>query len=213
MSDGAQVLAAIENVKLVDIGPTTMTKGSKKRASSGRRAGRSSLARAARRAAPRLASQGGPPQGCLGAARGWPGGLAEARLFGRRRVGRVPRAAGGDEVTVPKSPCSCNPDFLEGTSDLTNLTYLNEPSVLHNVRLRYDRDEIYTRAETCSARTPSRNSRSTLRRTPRHESAPRREHIFEVAQRATGTFSIRQRAERRHQWGVYQERRRTLSSC
>ena len=40
--------------------------------------------------------RGGPPQGCLGVAqRGWPGELAEARLFGRRWVGRVQAESSG----------------------------------------------------------------------------------------------------------------------
>ena len=41
-----------------------------------------------------------------------------------------------------------NPEVLEGAEDLTQLSYLNEPSVLHDLRHRYhpDRDDIYTRA-------------------------------------------------------------------
>ena len=51
------------------------------------------------------------------------------------------------EIVVPRCTVhACNPGWLEGTANLTNLTYLNEPSVLHNIRLRYERDEIYTRA-------------------------------------------------------------------
>jgi len=37
-----------------------------------------------------------------------------------------------------------NPDFLEGCPDLTTLSYLHEPAVLHNLKVRYAKDEIYT---------------------------------------------------------------------
>ncbi|KAF3775893.1 Myosin-2 [Nymphaea thermarum] len=39
-----------------------------------------------------------------------------------------------------------NPDILEGIDDLIQLSYLNEPSVLHNLHCRYLRDLIYTKA-------------------------------------------------------------------
>ncbi|KAI8343918.1 P-loop containing nucleoside triphosphate hydrolase protein [Chlamydoabsidia padenii] len=37
-----------------------------------------------------------------------------------------------------------NPTKLESTDDLTNLSYLNEPSVLHTIRTRYENRIIYT---------------------------------------------------------------------
>ncbi|KAI8093452.1 P-loop containing nucleoside triphosphate hydrolase protein [Halteromyces radiatus] len=37
-----------------------------------------------------------------------------------------------------------NPNKLESTDDLTSLSYLNEPSVLHTIRKRYDQKIIYT---------------------------------------------------------------------
>ena len=37
-----------------------------------------------------------------------------------------------------------NPPILEGIDDLANLSYLHEPAVLHNVRLRYAQQLIYT---------------------------------------------------------------------
>ncbi|KAJ3221486.1 Myosin type-2 heavy chain 1 [Clydaea vesicula] len=37
-----------------------------------------------------------------------------------------------------------NPPMLEGIDDLANLSYLHEPAVLHNVRLRYSQEQIYT---------------------------------------------------------------------
>ncbi|KAM3222696.1 myosin-2 isoform X2 [Capsicum annuum] len=39
-----------------------------------------------------------------------------------------------------------NPDVLEGVDDLMQLSYLNEPSVLHNLQHRYARDIIYSKA-------------------------------------------------------------------
>lgn len=39
-----------------------------------------------------------------------------------------------------------NPIILEGVVDLIQLSYLNEPAVLHNLRYRYVEDKIYTRA-------------------------------------------------------------------
>ncbi|XP_059662595.1 myosin-2-like [Cornus florida] len=39
-----------------------------------------------------------------------------------------------------------NPDILEGVDDLIQLSYLNEPSVLHNLHHRYSRDIIYSKA-------------------------------------------------------------------
>ena len=39
-----------------------------------------------------------------------------------------------------------NPDILEGVNDLIKLSYLNEPSVLHNLEFRYAQDKIYVSA-------------------------------------------------------------------
>ncbi|CAL5086119.1 unnamed protein product [Urochloa decumbens] len=39
-----------------------------------------------------------------------------------------------------------NPDVLDGVDDLIQMSYLNEPSVLYNLQLRYSRDLIYTKA-------------------------------------------------------------------
>lgn len=36
-----------------------------------------------------------------------------------------------------------NPEILEGVEDLIQLSYLNEPSVLHNLQRRYSQDMIY----------------------------------------------------------------------
>lgn len=39
-----------------------------------------------------------------------------------------------------------NPDILEGVDDLVQLSYLNEPSLFHNLRNRFSNDLIYTKA-------------------------------------------------------------------
>ncbi|XP_038685898.1 myosin-2 [Tripterygium wilfordii] len=39
-----------------------------------------------------------------------------------------------------------NPDILEGVNDLIQLSYLNEPSVLHNLHFRYSQEMIYSKA-------------------------------------------------------------------
>uniref|UniRef100_A0A2P2M4P9 Myosin-2-like n=1 Tax=Rhizophora mucronata TaxID=61149 RepID=A0A2P2M4P9_RHIMU len=39
-----------------------------------------------------------------------------------------------------------NPDILEGVDDLIQLSYLNEPSVLHNLKWRYSQNMIYSKA-------------------------------------------------------------------
>ncbi|KAJ3357277.1 Myosin type-2 heavy chain 1 [Entophlyctis luteolus] len=52
-----------------------------------------------------------------------------------------------DKLTASKFadlPPLKNPPMLEGIDDLSNLSYLHEPAVLHNVRLRYSQEQIYT---------------------------------------------------------------------
>uniref|UniRef100_A0A1J3JFA2 Myosin-2 n=1 Tax=Noccaea caerulescens TaxID=107243 RepID=A0A1J3JFA2_NOCCA len=39
-----------------------------------------------------------------------------------------------------------NPEILEGVEDLIQLSYLNEPSVLYNLRVRFSQDVIYSKA-------------------------------------------------------------------
>lgn len=39
-----------------------------------------------------------------------------------------------------------NPEILDGVQDLMQLSYLNEPSILYNIRCRYLQDMIYTKA-------------------------------------------------------------------
>lgn len=40
--------------------------------------------------------------------------------------------------------CPANPLKLDYSVDMASLSHLNEPSVLHNLKLRYQRDDIYT---------------------------------------------------------------------
>ncbi|KAJ9077391.1 Myosin type-2 heavy chain 1 [Entomophthora muscae] len=47
-------------------------------------------------------------------------------------------------VTKPELPPLRNPPILEGIDDLTNLSYLHEPGVLHNISVRYGQHTIYT---------------------------------------------------------------------
>ncbi|KAG8386266.1 hypothetical protein BUALT_Bualt03G0131200 [Buddleja alternifolia] len=53
----------------------------------------------------------------------------------------------GNVVTVPTQELlPANPDILEGVDDLIQLSYLNEPSVLHNLQYRYSQDITYSKA-------------------------------------------------------------------
>ncbi|GFP78572.1 myosin-2 [Phtheirospermum japonicum] len=50
-------------------------------------------------------------------------------------------------ATVPTQELlPANADVLEGVDDLVQLSYLNEPSVLHNLQCRYSKDIIYSKA-------------------------------------------------------------------
>ncbi|XWS09926.1 hypothetical protein CRYUN_Cryun39dG0031900 [Craigia yunnanensis] len=53
----------------------------------------------------------------------------------------------GNVVKVSTSELlPANPEIVEGVNDLIQLSYLNEPSVLHNLKCRYSRDMIYSKA-------------------------------------------------------------------
>lgn len=55
--------------------------------------------------------------------------------------------SGGTVVKVARRELlPANPDILEGVDDLIQLSYLNEPSVLHNLHYRYCHDIIYSKA-------------------------------------------------------------------
>jgi myosin heavy subunit len=54
------------------------------------------------------------------------------------------RTAEGNELTLDKSKAEfMNPPKFDGVEDCAELSYLNEPAVLHNLRKRYDADVIY----------------------------------------------------------------------
>ncbi|XP_020554045.1 myosin-2 isoform X1 [Sesamum indicum] len=53
----------------------------------------------------------------------------------------------GSVATVPtQALLPANPDILEGVDDLIQLSYLNEPSVLHNLHYRFAQDIVYSKA-------------------------------------------------------------------
>ncbi|KAL0306471.1 UNVERIFIED_CONTAM: Myosin-2 [Sesamum radiatum] len=53
----------------------------------------------------------------------------------------------GSVATVPTQELlPANPDILEGVDDLIQLSYLNEPSVLHNLHYRFAQDIVYSKA-------------------------------------------------------------------
>nr|KYP44195.1 Myosin-2 heavy chain [Cajanus cajan] len=53
----------------------------------------------------------------------------------------------GNVMKVARSEIQpANPDFLDGVDDLIKLGYLNEPSVLHNLKCRYSQGMVYSKA-------------------------------------------------------------------
>ncbi|KAL1363285.1 hypothetical protein AAHE18_03G139400 [Arachis hypogaea] len=53
----------------------------------------------------------------------------------------------GNVINVARSEfVPANPKIFEGVDDLMKLCYLNEPSVLHNIKFRHSQDMIYTKA-------------------------------------------------------------------
>lgn len=46
-------------------------------------------------------------------------------------------------TVLVKDLLPANPQILDGVDDLAQLSYLNEPSVLHNLHYRYSHDNIY----------------------------------------------------------------------
>ncbi|KZO94356.1 putative nonmuscle myosin heavy chain b [Calocera viscosa TUFC12733] len=60
-------------------------------------------------------------------------------------MGEVMLAAGGEHRTLPLYMLSkMNPPKFDRVDDIADLTYLNEASVVHNLRLRYGSNAIYT---------------------------------------------------------------------
>ncbi|KAG5653772.1 hypothetical protein H0H81_010613 [Sphagnurus paluster] len=84
-------------------------------------------------------------------------------------------AAGGDFRRVPfEALFKMNPPKFDRVEDIADLTFLNEASVVHNLRLRYGSGAIYVSAAAYSIIQQYRNKR-------RDENPP---HIFAVAERA-----------------------------
>ncbi|KAI9221863.1 P-loop containing nucleoside triphosphate hydrolase protein [Blastocladiella britannica] len=54
------------------------------------------------------------------------------------------QAAAKDDMGAGALPPLRNPPMLEGTEDLTSLSYLHEPAVLHTIKTRYSQHAIYT---------------------------------------------------------------------
>jgi myosin-5 len=53
----------------------------------------------------------------------------------------------GKQLTVPlKKTANANPEIQNGIQDLTQLSHLNEPSILYDLQFRYTGDQIYTNA-------------------------------------------------------------------
>lgn len=87
---------------------------------------------------------------------GWKASEVEEKIINEDKVTLIFRLADGGtksiETTItalqdPKHgglPPLMNPEMLEASDDLTNLSYLNEPAVLHAIKLRYSQKEIYT---------------------------------------------------------------------
>jgi len=78
----------------------------------------------------------------------WPGnegyGVAEVQSADGDNI-VVKRVKDNEEVTVTKDQCEqMNPPKYEKCMDMANLTYLNEASVLYNLRARYEATLIYT---------------------------------------------------------------------
>ncbi|KAJ8754628.1 hypothetical protein K2173_010719 [Erythroxylum novogranatense] len=75
---------------------------------------------------------------------------------GRWGSGKIQSTSGDEAVVLLSSGkvvevstvdlLPANPDILEGVEDLIQLSYLNEPSVLHNLSCRYSQDMIYSKA-------------------------------------------------------------------
>jgi len=52
--------------------------------------------------------------------------------------------------TEPKFLVPANPPILDGVNDLTSLSYLNEPAILHDLRQRYSVEQVPALCATCS---------------------------------------------------------------
>ncbi|KXS15001.1 hypothetical protein M427DRAFT_145765 [Gonapodya prolifera JEL478] len=82
---------------------------------------------------------------------GWVSGTLRTRNVDGDNVKLVFNLTSGKEVVhqgkasdLSSLPPLRNPRFLEATDDLTELSHLNEPAVLNNVKLRFEQRLIYT---------------------------------------------------------------------
>ncbi|KAI9721351.1 MAG: Myosin type-2 heavy chain 1 [Chrysothrix sp. TS-e1954] len=87
---------------------------------------------------------------------GWIAAEVEEKTLHDDKVTLLLRLANGDDKrlelpaealhseTAETLPPLMNPSILEASDDLTNLSHLNEPAVLHAIKLRYGQNEIYT---------------------------------------------------------------------
>ena len=53
--------------------------------------------------------------------------------------------------TKPELLVPANPAILDGVNDLTSLSYLNEPSILHDLHQRYTDEQARSRQLTIAA--------------------------------------------------------------
>ncbi|GAA5979442.1 hypothetical protein JCM10908_002925 [Rhodotorula pacifica] len=97
----------------------------------------------------------------------------------------------GDEMRIVDSDLltRVNPPNFDGAADIADLTYLNEASVVHNLRLRYQKGDIYTYSGLfLVAVNPYRNLPiyspqvvEAYKGTRRDQNAP---HVYAVAEKA-----------------------------
>ena len=77
-----------------------------------------------------------------------PARVASCKGFGSAAVLRVTPVQGGTERAVSAQDlslvCDADPLSLEGANDLVKYTQLTDAAVLHGLRARYTRDDIYT---------------------------------------------------------------------
>ena len=53
--------------------------------------------------------------------------------------------------TDPQHLVPANPPILDGVNDLTSLSYLNEPAILHDLRQRYSVEQVVLLCISCPA--------------------------------------------------------------
>jgi myosin-5 len=101
-----------------------------------------------------------------------------------KRTLKALEATGYDDL-----PLLCNPPRLQGTDDLTTLSYLHEAALLNSVKVRYAQETIYTYSGlVLIAMNPFRRlniyTPEIMRQyagRPRHELEP---HLFAIAEEA-----------------------------